>query len=385
MSKREISIDAHVAFFTGYIPPYALPVFLELNKRVSRLSLYLSTPMEGNRHWQPEWQGLDVHVQKTLSHKSSWRHRVGFSDRKETHIPFDTLKQLRRSRPDVIVSEELGYRSLFCSIYQLFHSAIPLVLVCNLSEHTERDRGIGRLVLRKWLAKRATVTTVNGESGRRYLISKGFREPSVHMFPYTHLPGKFETLPLDRTRTGSELKLLAIGELSERKGILPFLQQLSLWCQRNLDRIVNFRIIGTGPVEEALRIVPLPDNLALELPGYRDYDQVCSAMKESDLLVFPTLADEWGMVVNESLAAGLPVLGSKFSQAAEDLLKPGENGWLFDPTDILDVQKSLDLVLNSSFASLDSMRARCRNSISERTPEWAASKLIVAIQSAFQM
>ena len=49
------------------------------------------------------------------------------------------------------------------------------------------------------------------------------------------------------------------------------------------------------------------------------------------VLVFPTLADEWGLVVNEALAAGVPVLGSLYSQAVEELVRDGENGWTFRP------------------------------------------------------
>lgn len=377
-------IDAKVAFFTGYIPPYALPVFQELNRRISRLSIFLSTTMEGNRQWSSDWGELDVRVQSTMTHKSKWRHRIGFSDTKETHIPFDTLRQLRIAKPDVIISEELGYRSLLCSLYQLAHPATPLILVCNLSEHTEQNRGAARLLLRKLLSKRATITTVNGESGRRYLVSQGFDSARIHSFPYTHVPGKFETVPLNREREGSALQLLSVGELSERKGILPFLEQLCVWCQRNATRMVKFRLIGSGPLEEAARTLNLPPNLTLEVSGYQDYDRVSFEMGCSDLLIFPTLADEWGMVVNESLAAGLPVLGSRYSQAAEELLKDGVNGWIFDPTDINDVQEILNAVLALPLASLDDMRIRCRESIAERTPQWAASKMISAIRSALE-
>jgi glycosyltransferase involved in cell wall biosynthesis len=61
----------------------------------------------------------------------------------------------------------------------------------------------------------------------------------------------------------------------------------------------------------------------------------------SDLLVFPTLRDCWGMVVNEALAAGVPVLGSRYAGAAEELLCGDDVGRLIDPL----VPDSLDEAL----------------------------------------
>ena len=50
---------------------------------------------------------------------------------------------------------------------------------------------------------------------------------------------------------------------------------------------------------------------------------------KASLFAFPTLADEWGVVVNEAMAAGLPVLGSIYSQAVEELVEDGVSGWVF--------------------------------------------------------
>jgi glycosyltransferase involved in cell wall biosynthesis len=53
----------------------------------------------------------------------------------------------------------------------------------------------------------------------------------------------------------------------------------------------------------------------------------------SRLLIFASLADTWGLVVNEAFACGVPVLCSRLAGCADDLLRHGENGWIFDPMD----------------------------------------------------
>lgn len=377
-------LPLHVTLLTGYIPPYALPVYQEIQRGVSRLSILLSTPMERNRQWQADWDELEVHVQRTLSHRSKWRHQVGFSDSKETHIPLDTFRQLRRLQPDVVVSEELGFRSLLSSLSLLRQPRTPLVLVCNLSEHTERGRGWLRGSLRWWLAKRAWVTMVNGPSGQRYLERIGFRPETIHRFPYTIRPGLFERTPLSRSRETAR-DLITCGELSERKGIVPFLEALIRWCRKHPGERITWTLIGTGPLEKRVRGWSIPPNLRLEPLGYRNYDEIGPQFAQASIFVFPTLADEWGLVVNEALAAGLPVLGSRYSQAVEELIVAGRNGWLFDPTDSENTDRALASVLQTPTSVLNEMRPHCRASVAERTPKWAAEKFLAAIRAAAEM
>jgi glycosyltransferase involved in cell wall biosynthesis len=51
-----------------------------------------------------------------------------------------------------------------------------------------------------------------------------------------------------------------------------------------------------------------------------------------DIFVHPTKGQGWGMVVNEALGAGLPMVASHASGAAKQLIIDGYNGFLFDPT-----------------------------------------------------
>ena len=67
--------------------------------------------------------------------------------------------------------------------------------------------------------------------------------------------------------------------------------------------------------------------------GYRQIDEIVSYYGLAGAFVHPAMVDQWGLVVNEAMAAGLPVLVSRTSGAAEDLVDDGGNGFVFDPTD----------------------------------------------------
>src|SRR3954454_21438322 len=101
----------NVAFLTSFIPPYCLPVFQELGRRVRKLTILLSTPMEANRNWRPEWGDLDVRIQKTSTFHRPLHHPGPFQGSTYVHIPWDTGRQLKSLRPDVVISAEFGLRS----------------------------------------------------------------------------------------------------------------------------------------------------------------------------------------------------------------------------------------------------------------------------------
>lgn len=97
-----------------------------------------------------------------------------------------------------------------------------------------------------------------------------------------------------------------------------------------------------------------------------------------------TLADSWGLVVNEAMAAGLPILGSIRSQAVEDLVLDGTSGWIFNPDDHNQVFAALYAALSHSRTELAEIGERGRKIAHTLNPRHAADKTMLAIESCFQ-
>ena len=132
-------LDAKVVFLTHYIPLYQVRVLQEITKRIRDFQILLSTPIEPNRNFRLDWSGLNVEVQKTVTLRRRWRHaKAGFDDQLFVHVPYDTLKQLKRIRPDVVISHELGARSLAAARY-CRRSGARLVLATFMSEQKKNN------------------------------------------------------------------------------------------------------------------------------------------------------------------------------------------------------------------------------------------------------
>jgi glycosyltransferase involved in cell wall biosynthesis len=368
-------VVARVALLTNFVAPYRVPLFEALQTRVGQLRVFASTPVEPNRTWGAQWGGLDVTVQRSFTVRKRWRD-AGFTDTGYVHFPYDTLAQLRRFRPDAIISSELGLRTLLAVVYKQLHLHVRLIVWATLSEHTESNRGWMRTIVRPRLLRCADAVLVNGASGARYVTALGVPRERVTLAPYTTDVAAFQKAPR-RAGSPDTIRLLFAGMFVERKGLLPFLEVLRRWTDAN-DTTIEFDIAGDGPLKPALKAFAGGPRLTINILDPVSYDRLPALYAGADIFVLPTLADEWGVVVNEAMAAGLPVLGSRLSQAVEELITDGETGWTFKPEDEASVYDALDRALRSSGDARTRMGSLASGRVLALTPERIADRIAEA-------
>jgi len=129
-----------VLYLVNFLAPDLLAVCRRWKELLGNLVILVSVPMEGNRNWRPDHEGLNVVTQRTWTITKSGKHPSGYSDVNFIHIPLDTYQQIQRIRPDVIVSAELGVRSLIASLYRRLNSRSRLVITVSTSAHIEQSR-----------------------------------------------------------------------------------------------------------------------------------------------------------------------------------------------------------------------------------------------------
>jgi glycosyltransferase involved in cell wall biosynthesis len=378
--KNSLSLPYKVAWLALCIPPYTAPLFRALTARFDQFRAFLSVDMEPGRHWPVQWVDLDVQLQRTFTWRGTWRHPQGFSEPAYVHIPYDTLGVLKQYDPDVVISSELGWRTLQALAYRRWRRRSRFLIRATLSERTEQGRSRPREWLRRFLLRGADGVMVNGRSGADYVGR--FKVPGDKLFitPSTTNIAPFSSVALQRLDQSSH-RLIYVGQLAERKGLLPFVETLSRWAMEHGNSFVQFWIVGDGPLRPKLAQTSWPPNLEVRFLGNVAYEDLPMLYAQGRILVFPTLADEWGMVVNEALAAGLPVLGSLYSQAVEELVQEGVNGWTVRPDQPQEMFFALNRALTTSNECLDRMRIAARESVVHLTPEFVADRVVEAVCS----
>lgn len=344
-----------VALLLNFVPPYRVALLQALEREVRRLTVLVSTGMETDRSWKTDWRGLDVRISRSLSLPYRRQHPDGFREELTTHLTLDLLPRLWSLAPDMVISAEFGARTLQACLYRclapVFHRRTRLLVWATVSEDSERGRGWARKLVRVLIARLSDGAMTNGESGARYLKSIGFAPERIFRIYQSTDLDRFSHLDRSARATSGDiqaLRLVTVGSLIPRKGLRPFLQHLIAWCAAHPDRVVEWHLIGDGPEKASLEALVLPANVRLTLLGDVAYEDVPALMVDADLLAFPTLADEWGLVINEAMAGGLPVLASCRAQAAKEMVTDGENGWLFDPADTASTETALNRALETT-------------------------------------
>ena len=369
---------ARVVFLTNFLPPYRSPVLRSLSAHVLALKTFVSTKMEANRNWAADWDELDVDVQKCFTKKTLDKHPSGFTQETYVHLPYDTLLKLTKFRPDVVISGEMGARTIQAVLYRIAAPRSRLIIYADLSEHTELGRGRTRMLLRRWMVRHADAILVNGNSGARYVKSLGAPETKIFRVPYATDTSLYAGAMAIKKRTQAT-KLLHVGQLIERKGIVLFLHRLSAWAVNNSGRQLELILVGDGPLRASIEAINTPTNLKVTLIIPMAYSEMPAIYAQADIFVLPTLADSWGLVVNEAMAAGLPILGSGKSQAVEELVQDGETGWIFNPDEPDDVESALGRALSEPRETLAKMGERAREVAIGVTAQVATEQMIRAI------
>ena len=369
-----------VALLVNFIPPYRVPLFEALAREFGQLRVFVSTSIEPNRSWTITWGTLEVVVQRNVMLRKRWHPSNGFSDIGYVHLPYDTFHQLRRFQPDVVISGELGLRTALAAVYRRIRPTVRLIVWATVSEHTERRRGRLREVLRRKLVRYADAVLVNGDSVGRYIEGLGVPPTRIIRAPYTTDTSLFSRAKI-RTDAGGPFRLLFVGLLIERKGLVPFFRVLRHWGERHPSCAVTFLLAGDGPQREELARMPMPPNVVVRFLGSVSYDQLPDIYAETDALVLPTLADEWAVVVNEAMTLGIPVLGSMYSQAVEELVLDNKTGWTFYPDRTESVYEALDRALGTPPERREAMGAAARARALQLTPEIVAANVADAIMS----
>jgi hypothetical protein len=115
------------------------------------------------------------------------------------------------------------------------------------------------------------------------------------------------------------------------------------------------------------------------MPGSVRYDVLSEVYKSANVLLFPTLADEWGVVVNEALTSGVPLTGSKYSQAVEELIVEEQNGWIVDPHNSKEFAQKIKQTLTIKESKFFNMSAAANNSIQPIMPSTVANSIQQAL------
>ena len=157
----------------------------------------------------------------------------------------------------------------------------------------------------------------------------------------------------------NKIKILFIGEINQRKGIKQILEAAKILSDQNFE----FNLIGMGMSSHPELYKPYKEYV--NFLGLVSFETLLDQLKSSDVFIFPSLGEGFGLVLLEALSNGLPVICSR-NCAGPDLIEDGKNGFLIDAGDTIALVDKL-LWFESNRDKLPEMSQYARKSSSKYT------------------
>lgn len=173
---------------------------------------------------------------------------------------------------------------------------------------------------------------------------------------------------------------LASSRFLARKNLPVLLDAYRRYRARH-DAPWRLVLLGDGPLRSDLEQQIERDGIGgVTLPGFRSFEELPAYYALAGAFVHPAVADQWGLVVNEAMAAGLPVLVSTGAGCAIDLVEDGGNGYRFVPDDPTALAEHLHTIATLPDADRRRMAERSQAIIADYTPALFAERLWEAVE-----
>ena len=212
------------------------------------------------------------------------------------------------------------------------HNSLPILM--SETKKDDAPRFWWQEVIKSWIVKQHPAALVGGKPHKRYLIELGMLPDSIFMGYdvvgnniYHPTQIKLLSAPFDRPY------FLAINRFVPKKN-LEFLLSSYVAYQKIAGATAwDLVLCGDGNLLSQIKqqIIDLGLNNSIHLPGFLKEDELLPYFAHANCFIHASIQEQWGLVVNEAMAAGLPVLVSKRCGCFEDLVNEGINGFGFDP------------------------------------------------------
>lgn len=329
-----------ILYLTGYPAPYRVAYFDVLG-RDADVTVLFSDRKEDQAHRSQSWfvQG-EGNFRAVQLEKRVTAMRGGY-------LCLDVVNWLKQ-KWDVIVL--CGYSSPTVMLAMVYLKTKRIPFWMEVDGGLIRSDSKAKYLFKKTLVRSASGWLSTGKATTDYLVHYGAKRERVYEYPFsslheTDMPQKILTLEEKRNlRQELGIKsgkmILSVGQFIHRKGY-----DVLLRAATQLEPGIDIYIVGGVPTEEYRQMCRELELQNVHFEGFMKKEQLLKYYQAADLFVLPTREDIWGLVINEAMAYGLPVITTDRCVAGLDLVQNDVNGYIVPVED----EKALAQKINAVF------------------------------------
>ena len=288
---------------------------------------------------------------------------------------FRAVQVAAQIRPDVVIISGYTYLATWTLLAWANTCGKPVALwfESNVFDH---PRNLVKESIKRVFLRGCDAGHVYGTSNRKYLEGLGMKASSIVEKRATV---DWEIFSRQMAEFHSDFRrFVYVGRFSPEKNLLRLLDAFRIVRNKTRAELV---LVGYGPEEPLLR--QKTRDLAIEdsvvFAGSKTQVEVSVIMAECDCLVLPSLSEPWGLVANEALCVGLPLIVSDRCGCALDLAH-AETGWIVGAEDTAGLASAMLRVCNLSIEELRTMGKAAVNTGKEYSSEKCARRILANLE-----
>ena len=301
-------------------------------------------------------------------------------DQGQLGVALELWRQLSKLRPTVVLVP--GYATLpaICAaLWGRAHGASTFLMSeSNFDDHPRHS--FSEVVKRVLVTLLFNGGIVGGKRAASYLQRLGMPAKRIG-WAYDVVDNEYFSSraaqcrrELDHSGNGSQpLYFLFVGRLAPEKNVSTLLDAFGKY--RDSGGAWHLVIAGDGPLNKALRAQAdaLIRSGKVVFTGHKSVNGLPSLYAFAGCFVLPSLREPWGLVVNEAMASGLPVIVSSRCGCSDDLVENEANGFIIDPSNVFDLTAALERMARLSEKERAKMAKKSQTIIAGYSTErWAS-------------
>lgn len=346
---------------TNIPAPYRVEFFNELSK-LCDLTVIYERKMASDR--EPSWFSNE---------KGNYRNIFlnGKCVGTDSSVSIGAIKHLSKNNYDIIIFGVYHTLTAMITMQYLRWRRIKFILNSD-GGFIKKDSAV-KYKLKRHFIHMADAYLSSGNNTSDYLEHYGANKKKIYIYPFTSLHDKdileyvvdseHKKRIKEKLNIREEKVVFSVGQIIYRKGF-----DILIMACKKLPENVGVYIAGGQPSEDILRLMKQNDINNLHFIGFKNREELAEYYQLADLFVLPTREDIWGLVVNEALSYGLPVITTNKCNAGLELINNGVNGYIVNVNDVEELSnKMIKLLLSDTI--LRSMAGNCLVKIREYSLE----------------
>lgn len=290
-------------------------------------------------------------------------------------------KEALKTKADLVILP--GYERLeyWVMLLTLVLRRIPRAVFCDSTAYDRPPQII------KSLAKRLFFSLCNGffcygERSKEYLESLGADPRNIYFrrqaaaLPLDYDEAAALSLRAARAPSAADApRFIYVGRVSHEKGLDTLIHAMCSVSQRHPG--ATLKIIGNGPLRDSLSALTTQLGLqgTVTFPGSMSIQQLADEYASATAMVLPSTSEPWGLVVNESLSYGCPVVVSHICGCVPELVIANKTGYSFHAGATEEIVQAMDAVITLQRNNPELSR-ECVEHIRQFSPERAAEQIL---------